>query len=198
MYADPPMNAPPSPPAARALHRLLNLGTLPVACTVLTGLMALYISLATFGNITDPDTNEAFVRHVLAMDTTFQDRDLMWRAVTNKTVQTAGYIAIIAWELLTAVFLFWATAAWARGLRTGLFDRARRLSTVGFLMLEILYLGGFITIGGEWFAMWQSKTWNGLDPAFRNAVIAGLALVLIHLQAREPSATFGAEGGKTG
>jgi predicted small integral membrane protein len=165
---------------------LLALGTLPVVCTVLTGLVALYIFLVAFGNITDPDTNLAFVRHVLSMDTTFQDKDLMWRAVTNKTVQDVGYVGIIAWESLTAVVLVWATAAWVRALRTGLFDRARRLSTVGFLMLEILFVGGFITIGGEWFAMWQSKTWNGLDPAFRNATIAGFGLVLIHLQSREP------------
>jgi predicted small integral membrane protein len=61
-------------------------------------------------------------------------------------------------------------------------------------MLEILFVGGFITIGGEWFAMWQSKTWNGLDPAFRNATIAAFGLVLVHLQSREPSVTPGTEG----
>jgi predicted small integral membrane protein len=157
---------------------------------VFTGLVALYISLVALGNITDPDTNEAFVRHVLAMDTTFQDKDLMWRAITNKTVQDVGYAGIIVWESLTAVVLLWATAAWARAFRTGSFDRPRRLSTVGFLMFEILFVGGFITIGGEWFAMWQSKTWNGLDPAFRNATIGAFALVLIHLQAKEPSPTL--------
>ncbi|WP_257461486.1 DUF2165 domain-containing protein [Archangium lipolyticum] len=183
------MNTSSSTTGSRALDRLLDLGTLPVVCTVLTGLVALYIFLVAFGNITDPDTNEAFVRHVLAMDTTFQDEDLMWRAITNKTVQDVAYVAIIVWESLTAVVLFWATAAWGRAFRTGQFDRPRRLSTVGLLMFEVLFLGGFITIGGEWFAMWQSKTWNGLDPAFRNAMIAAVALVLIHLQAREPSAT---------
>ena len=183
------MNTPSSTPRPRALHRLLDLGTLPVVCTVLTGLVALYILLVAFGNITDPDTNEAFVRHVLSMDTTFQDKDVMWRAITSKWIQDVGYVGIIVWESLTAVILVWATAAWVRALRTGRFDRPRRLSTVGFLMFELLFLGGFITIGGEWFSMWQSKTWNGLDPAFRNSMVAAFALVLIHLQAREPSAT---------
>jgi predicted small integral membrane protein len=188
------MNAPPPMPGPRALRQLLELGTLPVVCTVLTGLVALYIFLVAFGNITDPDANEAFVRHVLAMDTTFQDKDIMWRAITNKTVQDVAYVGIIVWESLTAVALCWATVAWVRALRTGLFDRPRRLSTMGFLMLEILFVGGFITIGGEWFAMWQSKTWNGLDPAFRNAMIGAFALVLIHLQPREASVTAGVEG----
>jgi predicted small integral membrane protein len=183
-------------PGPAALHRLLGIGTLPVVCTVLTGLVALYIFLVAFGNITDPDTNQAFVRHVLAMDTTFQDEDLMWRAITNKTIQDVAYIGIIVWESLTALVLLWATGAWVRALRTGLFDRPRQLSTVGFLMFEILFLGGFITIGGEWFAMWQSKTWNGLDPAFRNAMIAAVALVLIHLQSREPRVSSGAENAR--
>jgi predicted small integral membrane protein len=191
------MNPPSSAPGPRPRIRLLDLGTLPVVCTVLTGLVALYMFLVALGNITDPDTNEAFVRHVLSMDTTFQDKDIMWRAITSKTVQDIGYVGIIVWESLTAAVLLWATAAWARALRTGLFDRPRRLSTVGLLMLEILFVGGFITIGGEWFAMWQSKTWNGLEPAFRNAMIGAFALVLIHLQAHEPSAAIGAEGGRT-
>lgn len=182
------MNAPLSVPRPRPLERLLDLGTLPVVCAVLTGLVALYMSLVALGNITDPDTNEAFVRHVLAMDTTFQDEDLMWRAITNKTAQDVAYFGIIAWESLTAVVLISATFAWGRGLRTGLFDHPRRLATVGLLMLELLFVGGFITIGGEWFAMWQSHSWNGLDPAFRNATIGAFALVLIHQLPQKPGA----------
>jgi predicted small integral membrane protein len=26
---------------------------------------------------------------------------------------------------------------------------------------------GFMVVGGEWFAMWQSPQWNGQEPAFR-------------------------------
>jgi predicted small integral membrane protein len=42
-------------------------------------------------------------------------------------------------------------------------------------------MGGFITIGGEWFQMWRSVEWNGLEPAFRNSVLAIFGLVLVHL-----------------
>jgi predicted small integral membrane protein len=42
-------------------------------------------------------------------------------------------------------------------------------------------MGGFITIGGEWFQMWRSVDWNGLEPAFRNSVLAILGLVLVHM-----------------
>ena len=40
------------------------------AITALTGITALYMGLVVFGNITDYETNHAFVQHVFAMDTT--------------------------------------------------------------------------------------------------------------------------------
>jgi predicted small integral membrane protein len=51
-------------------------------------------------------------------------------------------------------------------------------------MIVALFLGGFITIGGEWFAMWQSKDWNGIGAALRMVTIAGFALILVHLNPR--------------
>jgi predicted small integral membrane protein len=44
-------------------------------------------------------------------------------------------------------------------------------------------MGGFVTVGGEWFQMWKSTAWNGLDPAFRNSVLALAGLILIHMPA---------------
>ncbi len=35
------------------------------------------MALVSFSNITDFGTNQQFVRHVLAMDTTFKDEDLI-------------------------------------------------------------------------------------------------------------------------
>jgi hypothetical protein len=53
-----------------ALPRWTALGSLPVAIAVFVGLNALYMLLVAFGNITDFGTNQAFVHHVFAMDTT--------------------------------------------------------------------------------------------------------------------------------
>ena len=33
---------------------------------------------------------------------------------------------------------------------------------MGFL----LWFTGFMVVGGEWFAMWQSQAWNGQQAAF--------------------------------
>lgn len=165
-----------------------KLGTLPVAAAVLVALNGLYILLVAFGNITDFGTNQAFVHHVLAMDTTNfgappgteLDPDVMWRAITNTTVQNIAYIGLIVWESATVLVLVAAIVFWIRERDTG-YRVARALSTIGLLMLLLLFTGGFIAIGGEWFQMWKSTAWNGLDPAFRNSVLAMITLVVIHL-----------------
>ncbi|GAA1701611.1 DUF2165 domain-containing protein [Streptomyces yatensis] len=148
---------------------------------VLTGTIALYITLVAFGNITDFDSNQQFVRHVLAMDTTFKDEDLMWRAIDSTALQDTAYVAIIAWETLAALVLLAATAMWFAGPPGARVRRARQASTVGLLMLMLLFGAGFIGIGGEWFAMWQSEKWNGLEAATRVFMISGIVLLLIHL-----------------
>ncbi len=169
--------------------KFLGLGALPVATTVVVAINALYIFLVAIGNITDYDTNKEFVVHVLSMDTTNfggepgqgLDPDVMWRAITNPTLQNLAYIGVIIWESLAAIVLIAATVAWLRAAKSRSFDVPRRLSTIGLLMIIILFMGGFITVGGEWFQMWRSTAWNGLDPAFRNSVLAAFGLVLIHL-----------------
>ncbi|MFF9864707.1 DUF2165 domain-containing protein [Streptomyces sp. NPDC013953] len=162
--------------------RRWSLGSLPVAATALTGTVAVYMALVAFGNLTDFGTNQQFVQHVLAMDTTFRDPDLMWRAIESPTLQNAAYIAIIAWEALTAGVLLLATGLWGAGLRDGRHEKARRVSSVGLVMMLLLFGLGFFAIGGEWFAMWQSSEWNGLDAAARNVMLAAFTLVVVHLR----------------
>ncbi|GHG76067.1 hypothetical protein GCM10018980_73740 [Streptomyces capoamus] len=111
---------------------------------------------------------------MLAMDTTFRDDDLMWRAVTSTALQDTAYVLIIGWETVAAAVLVWGTVLWARRRD----DVARRWSSYGLLMLLLLFGAGFIAIGGEWFAMWQSKTWNGLDAATRVFLLSGVALIV--------------------
>ena len=167
---------------------------------VLVGLNALYICLVAFGNITDYASNQAFVQHVLSMDTTNfggavgvgLDARVTWRAVTNPWLQNTAYLTIIAWETATGVVLAVATARWIIDRRHAC-RQAQDLSTLGLVMIVALFAGGFLSIGGEWFAMYRSTSWNGLDPAFRNSVLALVTLILIHLpqRASPPNATAG-------
>lgn len=170
-------------------HRFGGLGAAVVLFTAIT---AVQMALIAFGNITDYETNHQFVEHVLAMDTTFRSPNVMWRAITDPALVTLAYLVIIAWEVVAASVLIAATVAWVRGLATGRStDSARRLSSIGWLMWIALFGGGFIAIGGEWFQMWQSSEWNGLDAALQNVIIASVPLILVHLprpsEHREPA-----------
>lgn len=135
--------------------------------------LAFWAFLVTLGNVTDYDSNKAFVHHVLAMDSIFPESTLTWRAVTHPTLHTIAYLAIIAVEALTS--LAFAVAAWrmTRALRAPQADfrRAKAFTAVGVMLGFLLWFVGFMAIGAEWFAMWQSETWNGQQAAFRFTVI---------------------------
>ena len=166
---------------------LARWGRLPVVLTVLTAVSAAYYLLVAFGNITDYSSNEPFVRAVVGMSDGFDgkgitDPDLTWRRISEPWVQTGIYWLIIGWEVLTGLVLAWATVAWVRALRAGTgAATARGLSTLGWLMGILLFFGGFLTIGGEWWAMWQNSTFNGQEPAFRNSILALAGILLAQL-----------------
>jgi hypothetical protein len=75
----------------------------------LVAAVALFASLVTFGNLTDYNTNFAFVQHVLSMDTIFSFSTIKYRAITDPTLHHAAYAVIIATEAATAV-LCWIGA----------------------------------------------------------------------------------------
>lgn len=178
-----------STPETTTTHRgWRGLGTLPVVVAVLTFFSALQMALIAFGNITDFDTNLAFVEGVLGMQTTNfggtagegLDPDVMWHAITDPTLQVIGYVVIIIWESIAALVLIAAFVQWIRERGRG-YASARALTSIGLLMIVIVFFGGFIVIGGEWFQMWRSTQWNGLDSALRYSLLALIPLVLVHL-----------------
>ena len=181
------------------MTRWTTLGSTQVIGGVLVGLNALYMMLVAVGNVTDFDVNRQFVHHVLSMDTTNfgrpqgtgLDSAIMSRALNALPLQTTVYVGIIAWELAAAVVLVIALVLWMVD-RSMCKRNARSLSTIGLLMVVLLFFGGFIDIGGEWFQMWRSTANNGLDPAFRNVVLAVMTLVLIQL----PTAPTGRHRGQ--
>jgi predicted small integral membrane protein len=147
--------------------------------------VALFFTLIAFGNITDYDSNWLFVRHVLSMDTTFLASSLRWRAITSPALQAAGYWLIIATQVVTAVLL-WAGAFRLLNARRGPeFARAKDLAVAGLTLGFLLYAVGFVDVGGEWFAMWQSPVWNGQQKAFNFIAMAGIALIVVLLPDRE-------------
>jgi predicted small integral membrane protein len=135
----------------------------------LVAAIALFASLVTFGNLTDYNINFAFVQHVLSMDTIFPFSTIKYRAITDPTLQRAAYALIIAAEAATAVLCWIGAAALARALRAdaNVFNGAKTFAIVGLALGFLLWQVGFMSIGGEWFGMWQSQQWNGVPSAFR-------------------------------
>jgi predicted small integral membrane protein len=148
---------------------------------LLLAAIALWLSLVAFGNLTDYASNWPFVQHVLAMDTIFPNAGIHYRAITSPLLQHLAYGLIIATETLAAVLCWlgvwrlWRTRAGPAAL----FHRAKRMSVLGLTMGVMLWLGGFIAVGGEWFGMWMSTQWNGLESAFRFVMVLLVALVYL-------------------
>ena len=143
--------------------------------------IALFASLVAFGNLTDYGTNFAFVQHVLSMDTIFPSSTIKYRAITDLTLHHTAYVLIIAVEIAVAVLCWIGAFILAREIRSDAdaFNRAKPIGMVGLIVGFLLWQVGFMSIGGEWFGMWMSPQWNGVNSAFR--FVTTIAVVLIFL-----------------
>lgn len=131
--------------------------------------LSAFAAVVAFNNLTDYGSNFAFVQHVLAMDTVFANSTARWRALEHPLVWHLAYWIIIASELLAAVLLGRGGLALWRARRSAAaeFARAKQSALWGVLVGFVLWFGGFMVVGGEWFLMWQSSQWNGQESAFR-------------------------------
>ena len=156
-------------------------------CVGAIGLMALLI---VFGNVSDYFTNYHFVEHVLKMDTVFPGSQVQYRHISSPVLFHAGYIFIIILETIMAFCCLKGAWLLATNLRSGAtaFHAAKNWAVAGIGTGILIWFLVFEVIGGEWFAMWQSNTWNGLAAADRIAGFLVLVLILLHLKEEELSA----------
>jgi len=137
--------------------------------------------LVVFNNLADYGTNYQFVQHVLMMDTTFPGSHMLWRALNSPVLHTIFYLSIIAWEAATMTICGWGAVRMAKaiGRPAAEFHQAKRLAIVGLTLGLLMWLVAFLSVGGEWFLMWQSKMWNGQEAAFRMFTVIGIVLLLV-------------------
>ena len=131
------------------------------------------------GNIYDSGTNLLFVQHVFSMDTIIPVSAMADHAISIPAVWRIGFWLIVAGEGLTTV-LFALGAVELFRTRNGSardFHQAKRFVFAGAGCGFAVWFIGFLTVGGEWFAMWQSQVWDGQPAAFR--FLASILLVLI-------------------
>jgi predicted small integral membrane protein len=151
--------------------------------TLLLASVGLFFTFVVFNNITDFDSNYQFVRHVLSMDATFPGNRGMWRALHPPGLQLAFYLGIITWETLNAVLCWMGAIALvrARNAPKDIFTKATKIGILALTAGLLLWLVAFLSIGAEWFLMWQSKVWNGQEAAFRMFTVEALILGLLLL-----------------
>jgi predicted small integral membrane protein len=154
-----------------------------IAKIAMVAAIALFATLVAFGNITDYGTNLAFVQHVLSMDSIFERSTIRYRAITTPALHQTAYVLIIAAETATAVLCWIGAYALLRRLRADgpSFHRAKACAVAGLTLGFLLWQTGFMTIGGEWFGMWQSKQWNGIPSAARFAMVIIAVLIFVAL-----------------
>lgn len=144
--------------------------------------LALFALLVAFDNLVDYGTNYEFVRHTLSMDTTFPGNALMGRAVTTPALWAVAYWLIILTEAVVGLLLAFAALRLASTVNADarLFNAAKRYAVLGAGLGFLLWFTGFMVVGGEWFAMWQSKTWNGQLSAFHFYVTLLAVLIFVN------------------
>lgn len=151
--------------------------------TLFVALIGLFALLVAYNNVRDPQSNLRLVEHVLAMDSVFPDSRLRNRAIASPLAHRIAFWLIVAAEALTALLCLAGAAILARMHGSGAeeFHAAKGVAFAGLGLGFAVWFGGFMVIGGQWFASWQSKQWSGRESAFMFYSAIGIAfLALLH------------------
>jgi len=100
----------------------------------------------------------------------------------SRSITCATRRATCAWWATALLCLAGATIlAMALGAAPAEFHAAKGVAFAGLGLGFALWFGGFMLVGGQWFASWQSKQWSGRESAFMFYSAIGIAfLVLLH------------------
>lgn len=148
----------------------------------LTAAAGIFCLLVGYNNIVDYESNLLFVQHVLMMDTTFPDNAVRAsRAISDPRLHHLAYWIIIFTELCIGLICIAGATKLYIELKAPVetFNQSKQLAILGLSAAVGFWFTAFLLIGGEWFQMWQSPTWNGQESAFRFLVSIGLILIYI-------------------
>ena len=110
---------------------------------------------------------------------------IRWRAATSPVLHQLAYIAIIATEIaIAALAALGAFAMCAQLMGQGAdFQRAKMPAMAGLTLGFLLFEGGFVAIGGEWFGMWRAPgNLDAVPSAFRSPYTMLGVLIFVSLK----------------
>ena len=149
--------------------------------------VALLFGLIGLNNLFNYSINFSFIEHVLSMDTLRRTGvdGAQWRAVHSALVYHFVYCFIIAIEVTVALLCLFGAARLYKNRRapSAQFVKAKSWAVLGLTIGFVLFVTGFITVGGEWFYLWLAPApWSGaLNAATRLIVVDSTALVFLAL-----------------
>lgn len=156
---------------------------------LLVASIALFCSLVAFGNITDYTTNFEFVKHVLMMDSIFPNSSIAYRSIHNLTLINLAYVFIIMLEACSAILCWIGAYKMLRASKSNavIFNKSKKMAILGLTCGFLTWQVGFMSIGGEWFGMWMSQQWNGIESSFRFFIT--IIAVLIYISIKDDELT---------
>lgn len=154
--------------------------------TAFSLMVGLYLGMIVFNNLTDYNSNFQFVSMVAGMSDVFSAPRNNWRHVDSAFVHHAFYAGIIALEFVIAVLLILGAYRMKKNLagNAGVFAHAKRYTSIGLALGVFLWFFVFLTVGGEWYLMWQSEKWNAQGNAF-SLTLCFLLFLVFHNQQDE-------------
>lgn len=143
-----------------------------------------FLFLVVFNNLFDYGSNYAFVEAVLSMKTTFEGNAGMWRAIESPVIHHLFYWSIIGWETLAMLLIGWgAWKLWKNKTEGAVaFNKAKGIAAAGLTLSMLQWYIAFLTVGAEWFLMWQSQSFNGQDAAMRMFLVMGVSLIFLMMK----------------
>ncbi len=151
----------------------------------LVAAIALFFTLVAYDNLTDYGSNWQFVQHVLAIENDLSGFRSALACDPPTGDPNRGLLADHRDpDRSNGPALVGLRAPHCKASKRRLCER-ENLAWAGLTLGLLLYIIGFVTIGGEWFAMWQSAVWNGQQKAFEFIGMIGLVLTVLLLPEAE-------------
>ena len=63
-----------------------------------------------------------------------------------------------------------------------IFNNSKRIAIAGLTSGFLTWQVGFMSVGGEWFGMWMSHSWNGIESSFRFFITIIAVLIYISIK----------------
>jgi len=149
-----------------------------IAIGAVAGVFAITIG---FNNVFDYGTNFDVVRHIVSMDMVPRS-SLSSRSIHSEIIFHFLYLLIIATQFLGGAIVLFGCWRLCIVLKAAdeVFNQSKELVILGVAILFLLYLFGFMIIGGEWFQMWRAGAYNMQEPSFRFIVIFGVVMLFLN------------------